>query len=87
VVRLGRKRPTASFGTNSDIGSQRLGSIGCPFPPAASSQSVRLEASMSFSLGGIHETARFHHGAWYCGYVAARGPGAATGEDEADRLR
>jgi len=41
---------------------------------------------MSFSLGGIHETARFHHGTWYCGYVATRGPGAATGEDEADRL-
>ena len=38
-------------------------------------------------LGGSDETARFHHSTWYCGYVAARGPSAATGEDEADRLR
>ena len=42
---------------------------------------------MSFPLGGINETARFHHGTWYCGYVATRGPGAATGEDEAGRFR
>src|SRR5882672_4679040 len=36
---------------------------------------------------GAHATARFHHGTWYCGYVATRGPSAATGEDEADRYR
>src|SRR5258708_22502725 len=36
-----------------------------PFPTRRPSPSVRLEASMSFSLGGIHETARFHHGTWY----------------------
>ena len=35
-----------------------------PFPIHAPSQSARLEASMSFSLGAIHETARFRHGTW-----------------------
>src|SRR3984893_2366826 len=38
-----------------------------PFPTRRPSPSVRLEASMSFSLGGIHESARFYHGFWYCG--------------------
>ena len=36
---------------------------------------------------GSDATARFHHGTWYCGYVAARRTSAATGEDEADSYR
>src|SRR6266478_10007485 len=72
---------------NSDIGSQRLWSIGCPFPPAAPSQSVRLEVSISFSLRGMHATARFHHAFRRHGSdVATRGPSAATVENEAGRF-
>ena len=42
---------------------------------------------VGYLLGGSDATARFRHGTWYCGYLATRGPGAATGEDEAYRLR
>src|SRR4030088_2675794 len=45
-----------------------------------------LDNAQDTFSGGSDATARFHHGTWYCGYVATRGPSAATGEDEADRF-
>jgi len=57
-----------------------------PFSLAAPPQSARLYISIRRILRGLNETARFHHGSWYCGYVATRGPSTTTGEDEADCL-
>jgi hypothetical protein len=38
-------------------------------------------------VGRTHATARIHHDSRRCGgYVATRGPSAATGEDAADRF-
>src|SRR5215475_3859565 len=71
-----------------DIGFEASKVIGCLFSPAALSKSVRLAVSMSFSLRGIHATARVHHAfRRRSNDVATRGPRAATSEDEADRYR
>jgi hypothetical protein len=59
-----------------------------PFVPRRKFEvAVGLDNAQDTFSGGSDATARFHHGTWYRGYVATRGPGAATGEDEADRLR
>src|SRR6266478_828270 len=57
----------------------------CPSPHVRGCCSLD-NAQDTFS-GGSDATARFHHGTWYCGYVATPCPSAATSEDEADRFR
>ncbi len=74
----------------TQLGHWAAGSMADSF---ALSHSPRCHKVLGFGCPGQHsfrgtnETARLHCGTWYRGYVATRGPSAATGEDEADRFR